>query len=461
MSHITKKFRPMKFADVLGQQINVTKLTTALSSGILPPAYLFIGMRGMGKTTCARLITMSLNCEQRVGVEPCGKCGSCMEIIEGSSDYLVEVDGATNNKVEDMRNLTGSVGYYVPEGHYKVVVIDECHSLSKAAWDASLKTIEEPPPRVLFIFCTTDVQKVIATVKSRCTPIQFAGATEATIVEMLKIVLTAENVPFEEPALMAIAKESGGSIRDAQSILEGFIRSGKIETSAVKSIYTAVDANSIITYFNNVLAKDMEASTKVTMGWIRSGHTPDLIMNSLLEHLRNMIMSFIVTDSNLRNMLKAQRDKAGDTRIAQWITFFYDQIKYLKEYPMEFSLVLDLITIRLIDTLSVSTKTIDKKKKEADEKQEEKVVEAAPAVKKADPLNKTLINELKEVCGGLITELTPDYCRVTITNAKGTVFDVVSNTQVIKNKLYILGENLPEVIKGYPQSMSTYCLQKN
>ena len=454
--NITKKYRPLKFGQVIGQPTAVEKMTSAISKGVIPPAYIFIGMRGMGKTTCARIEAMALNCEHKLGVEPCGECPSCKEIIAGNSDYLVEVDGATNSKVEDMRNLMGSVGYFVPEGHYKVILIDECHSLSKQAWDASLKTIEEPPPRVLFIFSTTEIQKVSATVKSRCVPVQFPAASETDIVEMLRGILTKENVPFEDKALLTIAKESGGSIRDAQSILEGFIRSGKVTTENVQNVYMTVAANTIITYFNNIVSKDREAASRTTVGWIRSGHTPELVLNSLLEHIRNMLMPYVINDPNLKSMLKAQLEKISDGRAVQWLDYFQDQIKYLREYPMEYSLVLDIITIRLIDTLSVR---IEKKKKSAEDDEKKEKAEVAPP--KPQPLNNNLINELLQACKGTIAEASADYRRVTLINAKGTTFDVVAEPSLAKSQMFVLGADLPEILKDYPASMPKYAQQKN
>ena len=164
-TNITKKYRPHRFSEVVGQDISVKKIVMALQSGVIPPAYLFAGIRGCGKTSCARLVAMSLNCIARVGVEPCGTCDSCKSILQDNSEYLVEVDGATYGKVENVRDLMASIKYMVPDGAYRVVIMDECHGLTKQAWDSALKTIEEPPRNTLFIFCTTEFGKVIPAIR--------------------------------------------------------------------------------------------------------------------------------------------------------------------------------------------------------------------------------------------------------------------------------------------------------
>ena len=243
---IIKKYRPKTFSQVVGQTGSVYKITAALTSGVIPPAYLFSGIQGGGKTTNARLVTMSLNCQQRVGVEPCGQCQQCKDILNDCSSYLIELDGAQHGKVEDIRGITGTVSYVVPDGNYKVVIIDECHGLSKAAWNALLKTIEEPPKNVLFIFCTTELQKVQATIRSRCVHIQFPGVTDDVITKIIKHVCAEEKATIDDESVQLITKYAFGSIRDAQSILEGFIRMGKITADQVKQTDEIAKQKSIL-----------------------------------------------------------------------------------------------------------------------------------------------------------------------------------------------------------------------
>ena len=363
--NITRKYRPRTLSSVIGQPVATKSIQSTLTSGKIPPAYLFYGIQGSGKTTLARLIAMSTNCTNRTGVEPCGQCQPCKDIINDCSDMLAEYDGATHSGVGDLRDMMAAVKFMVPDGMYKVVIIDECHALSKQAWQAALKTIEEPPRNVMFIFCTTEIQKVIATIKSRCVQLQFAGIDDAVILTMLKNICTAEEAAYDEKALQLIAKNSNGSIRDAQSILEGFIRTGKVSTDLVKSVYQTLDPMSLCNFFNYILTGNAKAAAKTAHGWLKTGASPDLIIGSLMEHLRNMIMDFTVEDDSLKAILKSQREKIGDGRVGAWIEFLYEQLRFLREYPMSHWLLIDLVTIRFISTASEApVKASTKKAKE-------------------------------------------------------------------------------------------------
>lgn len=476
--HITKKFRPKKFADVIGQPVSIATLTTAITAKQIPPAYLFVGTRGCGKTTCARLVAMALNCRNLQGAEPCGVCECCVDILNGNSDYLIEVDSATHGKVEPVRQLMASVGYYVPEGNYKVVLLDECHMLTKEAWNACLKTVEEPPARVLFIFGTTEPYKVLGTAKSRCVVCQFPAVSDLTLTDNIKHILNTEKVAYDDQAVALIAKYAYGSIRDAQSILEGFINSGKVKAEDVKQLYQTIDPNTILTYFNNVLNKDLKAASNIIGGWIRMGVSPEYVVSSLMEHLRNMIMDWFITDNALKSMLKVQKEKIGDARLASWIDFFYVQLTYIKEFPMEYSLMLDLITIKLIDTLNspVAEKKRQTKERDvikdapettasAEPPKDESPVATVVATKTATlaplPIDRGLLDALEKVCGGMKLEISgPDWGRVTMRNAKGTIFDVVLSADKAKSPFYILSTDLERVVAGYPESMGTYVHEK-
>jgi len=208
-----------------------------------------------------------------------------------------------------------------------------------------------------------------------------------------------------------------------------------------------------LTYFNNIADKDMKSATNMTKGWLRLGIGPELMINGLLEHLRNMVMIFKVEDKTLKSLLKAQREKIGEGRVADWIEFFYDQLKFIRDYPMEYSLSIDLITIKLIDSLTAQ-KSLTKKKKG----EEEPVVEIIKAATKTDtiaPLDKEKILKLQQACSGIIAEVDPQFRRVTIKNKQGTIFDVTSHVSLVKSDYYIMDQDLDFVIQGYPESMET------
>jgi DNA polymerase III gamma/tau subunit len=331
--------------------------------------------------------------------------------------------------------------------------------LTKEAWNAALKTIEEPPKNVLFIFCTTELQKVIPTIKSRCVPIQFPGVHDSVVSDMLRQILKTENVPYDEESIALIAKYAYGSIRDAQSILEGFIRTGKVSADQVKHLYQTIDPTTILTYFNNILGGNIQQATNMATGWLRLGAGPELIVSSLLEHLRNMVMDFIVTDSTIKGLLKVQREKIGESRLVQWIEFFYTQLRFIREFPMEHTLIVDLITIKLIGTLRepAATRTRKSEAKEETGVKKEEDTTMIPVVNSAVPLDKSQVDQLVEVCGGSIVEVqtVPKFFRATIRNHKGTKFDVVSEEKYAKSDLYIKQEDLEYAIKGYPASMES------
>ena len=225
MSHqvIARKFRPDQFEQVIGQEHTTDTLKNAIKANRIAHAYLFSGPRGVGKTTTARLLAKALNCEKGLSVNPCGECVSCGEIAESSSLDVLEVDGASNNGVDQVRSITETVKYNSIQGKYKIYIIDEVHMLSTAAFNALLKTLEEPPPRVLFVFATTELHKIPETILSRCQHFVFRLVPEPVLLRRLQELLRRENVSADEGSLALITKASGGSVRDAETLLEKVI----------------------------------------------------------------------------------------------------------------------------------------------------------------------------------------------------------------------------------------------
>src|SRR3954465_7285921 len=223
---LARKWRPRVFEEIVGQPHVVTALANALDSQRLHHAYLFTGTRGVGKTTLARILAKAINCETGITSHPCGKCRACTEIDAGRFVDLLEGDAATNTKVDEMRELLDTAQYMPVAGRFKVYIIDEVHMLSRHAFNSMLKTLEEPPEHVKFIPATTDPQPLPVTILSRCLQFNLKSLTPPMIAEHLKKVLTAEKVPFEEPALLALGKAAGGSLRDSLSLLDQAIAHG-------------------------------------------------------------------------------------------------------------------------------------------------------------------------------------------------------------------------------------------
>jgi DNA polymerase-3 subunit gamma/tau len=258
---LARKWRPRNFSTLVGQEHVVRALTHALSEQRLHHAYLFTGTRGVGKTTIARILAKSLNCESGITATPCGTCSACQEIDGGRFVDLLEVDAATNTKVDEMRQLLENAVYAPTRGRFKVYVIDEVHMLSNSAFNAMLKTLEEPPEHVKFILATTDPQKIPVTVLSRCLQFNLKQMPALAISGHLAQILQAEGVPFDTPALGLIARSASGSMRDGLSLLDQAIAhgAGRVEEAQVRSMLGTVDQDYLFALLEAV--RDGDAST--------------------------------------------------------------------------------------------------------------------------------------------------------------------------------------------------------
>ncbi len=262
---LARKWRPRTFASLVGQEHVVRALTHALTAQRLHHAYLFTGTRGVGKTTLARILAKALNCEAGVTATPCGICSACREIDAGRFVDLLEVDAATNTKVDEMRQLLENAVYAPTRGRFKVYVIDEVHMLSNSAFNAMLKTLEEPPEHVKFILATTDPQKIPVTVLSRCLQFNLKQMTQPLIANHLKHILEVEAISAEVGALHLLARSAAGSMRDALSLLDQAIAhgSGKVEEAQVREMLGAVDLDHLFSITDALLAGNAAAMLQV------------------------------------------------------------------------------------------------------------------------------------------------------------------------------------------------------
>lgn len=249
---LARKWRPKTFAELVGQEHVIRALTNALTQQRLHHAYLFTGTRGVGKTTLARIIAKALNCETGVSAEPCGKCAACIEIDAGRFIDLLELDAASNTQVDNMRDLLENALYAPTGGRFKVYIIDEVHMLSRNAFNAMLKTLEEPPGHVKFILATTDPQKIPVTVLSRCLQFNLKQIPQPQIRAQLKKILELEGVAHDEEALMLLARAAHGSMRDSLSLLDQAIAhgGGRVEQQAVRAMLGSVEQE----YLHDMLA---------------------------------------------------------------------------------------------------------------------------------------------------------------------------------------------------------------
>ncbi len=287
---LARKWRPKNFKQLVGQDHVMQALVNALDNDRLHHAYLFSGTRGVGKTTIARIFSKSLNCDSGIGSEPCGECSSCLEIDQGRSLDLLEIDAASRTGVDDMRELLENVQYAPTHGRFKVYLIDEVHMLSKHSFNALLKTLEEPPEHVKFLLATTDPQKLPITVLSRCLQFNLKRMSVEQIEQHLGFVLGEEGIEFDARSLLLLAQAADGSMRDALSLLDQAIAhgAGKIDADQVETMLGTVSADFIVSIIEQVIQNDAKAVLKVVQTMHQS--VPDYQricadLISLLYHL--------------------------------------------------------------------------------------------------------------------------------------------------------------------------------
>lgn len=299
---IARKWRPQSFQDLIGQDHISTTLLNALRGDRLPQALLFTGVRGTGKTSTARILAKSLRCTNAKDYVPCGECRDCQDIAAGRAIDVVEIDGASNNGVDAIRELRDSVGYMPSSGKYKVYIIDEVHMLSTAAFNALLKTLEEPPPHVVFILATTEAQKIPNTILSRCQRFDFRRIPSRQIAEHLKRICDAEGVQASQDALWSIARQADGSMRDSQSLLDQVITFSNKEISLQKVIEVLglTDRQLVIDGVTSLISRDPTMALSLVEKVNRSGVDPKIFAQDLLEEIRNSLMVRLCADDPTR-----------------------------------------------------------------------------------------------------------------------------------------------------------------
>ena len=288
-----RKWRPMRFEDVVGQAHITTTLRNAIATKRIAHAYLFGGSRGVGKTTTARLLAKAVNCSAPVDQNPDNTCDSCLEITEGRSFDVLEIDGASNRGIEEIRNLRESVRYAPSRGAYRVYVIDEVHMLTKEAFNALLKTLEEPPSHVLFIFATTEINKVPATILSRCQRFDFRRIRTEEIAGNLRAIARAEGLTVDDDALHLVARRGDGSLRDAQSVFDQVIAlCGTTVTRAkIVEALNLVDQEVYFRMTDLIKAGDTKGGLALVDDIMTGGHDLREFLAGLTEHFRNLLVA--------------------------------------------------------------------------------------------------------------------------------------------------------------------------
>ena len=296
---LARKWRPKSFETLVGQDHVVRALSNALDQQRLHHAYLFTGTRGVGKTTLARILAKSLNCETGISAKPCGVCSACTEIDRGRFVDLIEVDAASNTQVDAMRDLLDNAQYAPSAGRFKVYIIDEVHMLSKSAFNAMLKTLEEPPAHVKFILATTDPQKVPVTVLSRCLQFNLRQMAGTSIIDHLQNILTQEAIPFQASALHLIARAADGSMRDALSLTDQAIAYGgqSVNEAEVRDMLGAIDQSYLYQLINALLAEDGPALIAQAQAMEQRSLSFESALNDLAQLLHQIAVAQTVPDS--------------------------------------------------------------------------------------------------------------------------------------------------------------------
>jgi DNA polymerase-3 subunit gamma/tau len=307
-----RRHRPRTFADVVGQEQIVRTLSNAVTRGQVHHAYLFVGSRGTGKTSTAKILAACLNCEQGPTVEPCGVCDSCVSIATATSLDVIEMDAASNNSVDDIRDLREKVAYAPISGRHKVYILDEAHMLSPQAWNAFLKTLEEPPPKTIFVLATTEAQKVLPTVVDRCHRFDFGRPTVEQVASVVGRVAAKEQITIEAGAVAMIARHATGSFRDALGTLEQLVTySGEEQIGAadVLAVLGVTDAEQLFEALDAVIARDPARALRAAGALTAAGRDPGQILRDLEIHGRELLAVQVLEEVPEELRITPERDE--------------------------------------------------------------------------------------------------------------------------------------------------------
>lgn len=290
---LARRYRPQKFSEVLGQEAIVTTLRNAIAHNRLAHAYLFCGSRGTGKTTLARVFAKALNCQNPTSdQEPCNNCSACKEIAAGHSLDVLEIDGASHRGIDDVRQINETVGYATTSGKYKIYIIDEVHMLTKEAFNALLKTLEEPPPKVKFFFATTEPHKVLPTILSRCQRFNLNRIPTEKIIQKLKMITDEQSIQVDEEALRLIANRAEGGLRDAESLLDQILafHDGNVSAESVAAVLGIMPRDVFFAMDNAAKIGNLAIAFEIAHQVFSQGKDLMHFVESLSEHFRNILL---------------------------------------------------------------------------------------------------------------------------------------------------------------------------
>lgn len=484
---LSRKYRPQKFDEVIGQKHVTQTLQNALKSERLSHAYILSGPRGVGKTTTARILAKSLNCTEGEIAEPCGTCEICKEITEGRSLDVLEIDGATYRGIDKIRDdLQDYLRHPPMKSEYKVVIIDEVHMLTKEAFNALLKTLEEPPPNVVFIFATTQPNKVPPTILSRCQRFDFKRIPSADIIEALKEISAKESIKIDENSLILISRKADGGMRDALSLLDQVISfsNGDIEYNSIVSMLGVVKEEVFFSITDLATTGNSEAAMNLVEDLMSQGHDPQTLVMGLLEHLRSLLIvhtsqsaDLLESTKSIKELYLTKKDDLTTSEIQRTLKMAQDTLSEFSKSVMP-RMLFEMLMINIcnmdksieiesiLNELGYSTEQKDDAPKDADSKSSESLKskesnevtsDTSPA---ADPVKRenknesrnenTNINEFMDVWRSIVAE---------VTDSRGTLGNVLKKaipTAINGNYLELSFDQSDEYAKDSVEHNSGY-----
>ena len=349
-----RKYRPQSFEEVVGQEAVVRTLSNAITGDAVRQAYLFAGPRGTGKTSMARILAKCLNCAQGPTTTPDGTCHACQAIAAGTSLDVIEMDAASQRGIDDIREIRDRVVLQPVEGRYKVYILDEAHQLTDAAWNALLKLIEEPPPHLVFVFCTTDLSKVLPTVRSRCQTFVFQRPRLQDLVRKLRLIADAEEIEVPDQALALVARGARGAYRDAESTLDQLASAtgNKVTVPAVLELLGTVEEEALFRLCDLVIDRDTAGALTYVEELSERGHDLGRLVLDLIEHLRQLMLAqhlgdvpeAAATSEEARERLRAQATQLGEASVLRLVDLLGVAVDDMRQggdprLPLELALV--------------------------------------------------------------------------------------------------------------------------